>query len=381
MKVDHLVKILLVDDRKENLLSLEVILANEDYEFVKASSGREALKILLKEQDFALILMDVQMPVMDGFETAELIRQSEKLKHVPIFFLTANMNTPENIFKGYQSGAVDYMLKPLLPEILKAKVSVFVDLYKKNYELMLQGEHLKTLNRKLKQNADDLIRINEELESFSYSVSHDLRAPLRAITGFSRILVDDYAAKLDDNGKRILSVIGMNAEKMGKLIDDLLTFSRLGRKELTKGNLDMNSLTENVLSDIDKKIINRAQIVINPLPAALSDHALMRQVMANLVSNAIKYSSKEEKPFVEIGAIQNKEDDAVYYIKDNGVGFDMKYYNKLFGVFQRLHSPEEFEGTGIGLAIVHRIISKHGGRIWGEGKVNEGATFYFTVPE
>ena len=249
-----------------------------------------------------------------------------------------------------------------------------------SYELLLQGEHLKALNKKLKQNADHLIRINEELESFSYSVSHDLRAPLRAITGFSRMLMDDYNATLDDNGKRILSVIGMNAEKMGKLIDDLLTFSRLGRKELTKENLDMNNLVESVLSDIDKKIINHAQIVINPLPAALSDHVLMRQVMANLVSNAIKYSSKEEKPFVEIGAIQNKEDGPVYYVKDNGVGFDMKYYNKLFGVFQRLHSSEEFEGTGIGLAIVHRIISKHGGRVWCEGKVNEGATFYFTVP-
>lgn len=376
---DQPVKLLLVDDREENLLSLEVVLADRNYQLVKAHSGREALKILLQEQDFALILMDVQMPIMDGFETAELIRQSERLKHVPIIFLTANNNAPDNIFKGYQAGAVDYILKPFSIQILQAKVSVFVELYNKTREVRIQSEHLKKVNEQMAQHAEELIRINQELESFSYSVSHDLRAPLRAISGFARLLKEGYNDKLDDEGKRILGIIANNGMKMGKLIDDLLAFSRLGRKELEKKNVDMNVLLNNVLVDIEKTMKHNAEIVIDDLPPAMTEETLMHQVFCNLIINAIKYSSKKEKPVVQVGYYIDKKDGTVYFVKDNGVGFDMNYYDKLFGVFQRLHSAEDFEGTGIGLAIVHRIITKHGGRIWAEGKPDEGATFYFTV--
>jgi two-component system sensor histidine kinase/response regulator len=376
---DQPVKILLVDDREENLLSLEVVLADKNYELVKAHSGRDALKILLTEQDFALILMDVQMPIMDGFETAELIRQSEKLKHVPIIFLTANNNAPDNIFKGYQAGAVDYILKPFSIQILQAKVSVFVELYNKSRELRIQGEHLRRVNEQMAQHAEDLIRINQELESFSYSVSHDLRAPLRAISGFARLLKEGYNDKLDDEGKRILSIIGNNGMKMGKLIDDLLAFSRLGRKELEKKPISMNELLKNVLIDIEKTVTHKATITIESLPDVRSEDTLMHQVLYNLITNAIKYSSKKEEPVIHVGYFTDKKEGNVYFVKDNGVGFDMSYYDKLFGVFQRLHSAEDFEGTGIGLAIVHRIISKHGGRIWAEGKANEGAAFYFTT--
>lgn len=375
------VKVLLVDDREENLLSLEVVLADKNYELIKAHSGREALKILLKEQDFALILMDVQMPIMDGFETAEMIRQSERLKHVPIIFLTANSNAPDNIFKGYQAGAVDYILKPFSIQILQAKVSVFVDLYNKTRELRVQGEHLRKINEQMAQHAEELIRINQELESFSYSVSHDLRAPLRAISGFARLLQEGYNDKLDEEGKRILGIIGKNGMKMGKLIDDLLAFSRLGRKELEKKKVDMNQLLTNVIIDIEKTVQHQAEIIIEELPETKSEETLMHQVWCNLITNAIKYSSKSEKPVISIGCYEDGSEGNIYYVKDNGVGFDMNYYDKLFGVFQRLHSAEEFEGTGIGLAIVHRIISKHGGKIWAEGKAGEGATFYFTTGE
>jgi PAS domain S-box-containing protein len=378
LKIDDPVRILLVDDKKENLLSLEIALANEGYSFVNASSGREALKILLREQDFAIILMDVQMPGMDGFETAELIRQSERLKHVPIIFLTAALNAPDHIFKGYKAGAVDYMLKPISSQILKAKVAVFIDLYKMNRKLIEQGEYLKSLNRKLGKYSDDLLRINQELESFSYSVSHDLRAPLRAIDGFSQLLEQGYNERLDDEGKRFLNIIKYNSVKMGKLIDALLAFTHLGRNEFEKKEIDMNELTENLLLDINRTIKHHAKIELKQLPPAKCDAGLMHQVMFNLISNAIKYSSKKENPVVEIGSYADKEYGIVYYVKDNGAGFSMDHYNKLFGVFQRLHSVEEFEGTGIGLAMAHRIISKHGGRIWAEGKEGEGATFYFT---
>lgn len=378
---DQPVKILLVDDREENLLSLEVVLADKNYQLIKAHSGREALKILLQEQDFALILMDVQMPMMDGFETAELIRQSERLKHVPIIFLTANSNAPDNVFKGYQAGAVDYILKPFSIQILQAKVSVFVDLYNKTRELRVQGEHLQKINEQMAQHAEELLRINQELESFSYSVSHDLRAPLRAISGFARLLKEGYNDKLDDEGKRILGIIANNGVKMGKLIDDLLAFSRLGRKELEKKEVDMNELLSNVIIDIEKTVKHNATISIEDLPPAKTEETLMHQVLCNLITNAIKYSSKKEKPLIQVGYYADKKEGNIYYVKDNGVGFDMNYYDKLFGVFQRLHSSDEFEGTGIGLAIVHRIISKHGGKIWAEGKADEGATFYFTTGE
>ena len=372
------VKLLLVDDREENLLSLEVVLADKNYDLIKANSGREALKILLAEQDFALILMDVQMPIMDGFETAELIRQSERLKHVPIIFLTANNNAPDNIFKGYQAGAVDYILKPFSIQILQAKVTVFVELYNKTRELRIQGEHLRKINDQMAQHAEDLIRINQELESFSYSVSHDLRAPLRAISGFARLLKEGYNDKLDDEGRRILGIIGNNGMKMGKLIDDLLAFSRLGRKELEKRPVNMNELVTNVIVDIEKTIKHQAEIIIDELAEVRTDETLMHQVWCNLITNAIKYSSKKEKPVIEVGHFTDKKEGCIYYVRDNGVGFDMGYYDKLFGVFQRLHSAEDFEGTGIGLAIVHRIITKHGGKIWAEGKPDDGATFYFT---
>ncbi len=372
------VKLLLVDDREENLLSLEVVLSDKNYELIKAHSGREALKILLTEQDFALILMDVQMPIMDGFETAEMIRQSERLKHVPIIFLTANNNAPDNIFKGYQAGAVDYILKPFSIQILQAKVAVFVDLYNKTRELRIQGEHLRKINDQMAQHAEELIRINQELESFSYSVSHDLRAPLRAISGFARLLKEGYDDKLDEEGKRILGIIGNNGIKMGKLIDDLLAFSRLGRKELEKRPVDMNELVANVIIDIEKTVKHNAEIIIDELEEVKTEETLMHQVWCNLITNAIKYSSKREKPVIEVGHFIDGNEGCVYYVKDNGVGFDMSYYDKLFGVFQRLHSAEDFEGTGIGLAIVHRIITKHGGKIWAEGKPEGGATFYFT---
>ena len=234
-----------------------------------------------------------------------------------------------------------------------------------------------TLEERVERRTEELQAANKELEAFSYSVSHDLRAPLRAIDGFSRIFLEDYSEKLDGEGRRVLDVIRHNAQNMGKLIDDLLAFSRLGRKPIEPELIDMAGLARSVTNEVVGQ--RNAKITISTIPNAVGDPALLRQVFVNLISNAVKYSEKSESIQVTIAA-EIKDSENIYYVQDHGVGFDMRYSNKLFGVFQRLHSPEDFEGTGVGLAIVQRVIHRHGGRVWAEGEVNKGATFYFALP-
>jgi light-regulated signal transduction histidine kinase (bacteriophytochrome) len=210
-------------------------------------------------------------------------------------------------------------------------------------------------------------------------VSHDLRAPLRAIHGYTSILVEEYAAQLDDEAKTMMASIQSNAKKMGQLIDDLLAFSRLGRRELEKTNVDMNKMVESIITDVLNNYPNtKPEIKVHPLSPAFADYSLMAQVFTNLISNAVKYSSHAEHPVVEIGS-KETEKSVEYFIKDNGIGFNMAYYDKLFGVFQRLHDSSEFEGTGVGLAIVKRIVTKHGGKVWAESEPGKGATFYVSL--
>jgi PAS domain S-box-containing protein len=245
--------------------------------------------------------------------------------------------------------------------------------------LRVMSEQVKKLNNDLNKNVLRLEDSNSELEAFTYSVSHDLRAPLRAIHGYTKVLSKDYADKLDAEALEMMDAVMNNAKRMGQLIDDLLALSRLGRKDLQKRTLDMTNVAKAVINDLQKNEEHQnTNIILHPLPEANADFGLITQVFTNLLSNAVKYSARSENPRVEVGA---KEDNGqvIYYVKDNGAGFDMKYYNKLFGVFQRLHDAGEFEGTGVGLAIVKRIIGKHGGRIWAEAEPQKGATFYFTL--
>jgi light-regulated signal transduction histidine kinase (bacteriophytochrome) len=214
------------------------------------------------------------------------------------------------------------------------------------------------------------------LESFSYSVSHDLRAPLRAINGFALMLDEDYRDRLDPEGRRLLGVVRANAESMARLIDDLLAFSRLGKTALVSAPVDMNVLVREVLTESGNV---PAEMRIGALPQAHGDRALLKQVWANLIGNAIKYSANAVAPVVTISGGETPNCDCEYRVEDNGAGFDMRYYDKLFGVFQRLHSASEFPGTGVGLAIVHRIVTRHGGRVWAEGQVGSGAVFHFTL--
>jgi PAS domain S-box-containing protein len=510
------ISILIVDDSRDKLLALETALGDLNQHIVKANSGTEALRILLKQQ-FAVILLDVNMPGMDGFEAAQLIRQRKSTAHVPIIFVTSFSTADTEVFRGYSLGAVDYIFTPVVPNVLRAKVSVFIELYRQRREIELQGEMLRRLqeerhqrqlvqvaeriewetrrnrffnlsiellaianyrweltqfnptweatlgfgeaelkaqpfiellhpddrgvtldcilkvmhgqspayfesrvktrsggyrwlgwtmapfaeeellyifarditqrieseaevrqlNRSLEKHSAELQAANRELEEFSYSISHDLRGPLRAITGYSEILLSEHLSQLEKDGQQMVEAVSRNSHHLTRLIDDFLAFFRFGRTQVNPINFDMKSLTQAAI-DVVKPVSRTIEFRVGAMPAAYGDRAMIRQVLINLLSNAVKFTAMAKRATIEIGSIR-RNGQTVYLVRDNGVGFNMKYYDKLFGVFQSLHKDEGFEGTGIGLALVHKIIRRHGGEIWAEGKVSEGATFYFTL--
>ncbi|HZM47755.1 MAG TPA: ATP-binding protein [Burkholderiales bacterium] len=236
------------------------------------------------------------------------------------------------------------------------------------------------LQSRIEQLTDRLEQAARELESLSYSVSHDLRAPLRAIDGFSRILEEDYADRLDSEGVRVLSVIRESSSKMGRLIEDVLTFSRLGRKPMTADAIDMARLAREAFQEACVGAPRMPELRLQALPEARGDAPLIKQVWVNLLANAVKFSGSRERAVIEVGAREN-EAETVYSVRDNGVGFDMRYHDKLFGLFQRLHREDEFPGSGVGLATVQRVVARHGGRVWGEGASGSGATFHFSLPK
>lgn len=606
--------ILLVDDKPANILALEGLLAGPERTMLNAYSGEEALKIAL-EKKLDLIILDVQMPNMDGFEVAKILQSNKKTREIPIIFASAEKKEHASILKGFGEGAVDYLFKPLDPDLTRAKVSVLLKVHMQKKELIeknalleksavlinnsadiigiidtatlkieeinrafttlsgyseqeardtsllfflhaadrarvqelsavrnemlsfetriyckdrsikwldwnvvvknhkwfinarditeikhverirnylatvvkqsndsiyihdhdgniiswnegaeriygygesealqmkiwniipeylqpetqalvsrilegdkiefmetkrvtkhgklvdvlfsasviadpgsshpsiviterditrqkLADQQIRQLNVSLQKNIQQLQATNRELESFSYSVSHDLRAPLRALNGNAHILEEDFGPKLEDEAKKILAKITFNVRKMDGLINDLLSFSKVGKKEVRKSIVNMEEIVRNVASEVATGAPVPINVIIHPLPEAFGDYAMLNQVWTNLISNAVKYSSKNEQPVVEVG-FSGELADGEYYVKDNGAGFDMAYAGKLFGTFQRLHDSSEFEGTGIGLAIVHRIITKHGGTIRAYAEPDKGATFWFRIP-
>jgi len=511
------IEILLVDDAPDKLLALEAALTDLGQTVVRAESGPEALRLVLK-REFAVILLDINMPGMDGFETAALIRQRKSSAHTPIIFITSFSTGDIEVYRGYSLGAVDYLFTPVTPEVLRSKVSVFVELAKKNREIQRQAEALRRaeeekmqrkldeahariewetrrnhffrlsiellaisnyqgeftqtnptwqktlgytegelhghklqeflhpddqvatneiianilkadtslyfesrfrahdgsyrwlgwtiapfaaegllyifardmterrereneirrLNGDLEQRTLSLQMLNQELESFSYSLAHDLRTPLRSITAYSEMMLAGEAGELTAEGKRMVKIVQRNSGRMTQLMDDFLAFFRVARKDVKQDKIMMTAIAREAIAAVgtdDKRVID---FRVGTLPPAKGDAGMVLQVFVNLISNAVKFTSGRERAEIEIGVVPGKKP-TVYFVKDNGVGFNMKYYSRLFGVFERLHRREDFDGTGIGLAIVQKIVQRHGGSVWAESAVEAGATFYFTL--
>ena len=383
--LDDRVNILLVDDQPANLVALEAMLQGLGQNLIKAESGREALRWLLTHE-FAVILLDVKMPEMDGFETAQLIRERDKSRHTPILFLTAGDNTQTQVVRGYAVGAVDYLVKPVVPEFVRSKVAVFVELAKKNELLRRQAKLLAEGEQAALELAEtraelvrDLEHKNRELESFSYAVSHDLRAPLRRIDSFSRAVLESQGDRLDEAGQRFLSRVREASQHMSQLIDDVLHLSRVTRADLRDQEVDLSSIASLILTRLQESEPERKMDArVRPGVVVTGDSQLLKIAMENLLENAWKFTAKEPESRIEFGMMQ-AGGEATYFVRDNGAGFDMTYTDRLFGPFQRLHPQGEFPGNGIGLATVQRIIHRHGGRVWAEGLVGQGATFYFTM--
>lgn len=395
------VKILAVDDREDNLLSIETILEQESYTIVKATSGRAALKILLQQQDFTLILMDVQMPDMNGFETASLIYEREKLRGIPIIFITAHNQGEERMFEGYKMGGVDFIYKPINPELLRYKVSVFVELYQKTHQLLnherkllsankklaqeveerkLKEEKIRLLNEQLLENNIQLKSTIEELDRFAYVASHDLQEPLRKILVFSDKLQTKYKDSLENEVSLSLDKIAKASARMQSLINDLLKFSRQTTVNEDFVQVSLNQLMQDVIADLEIEIEkSSAQIELTILPEIWGVPSQIRQLFQNLLSNAIKFRKKEQVPFVRIYSEQWRGLNRII-IQDNGIGFDSKYADEIFMVFKRLHNYHEFEGSGVGLSICKKIIDRHNGSIRAESKMDEGSKFILEFP-
>ena len=402
---------MLVDDREDNLISIEAILGSEHYQFVKANSGKQALKILLQEVDFAMILMDVQMPNLNGFETAALIYGREKLKHIPIIFITAHNYGEESIFKGYETGAIDYIYKPINPGLLKAKVSVLIELYQKTHKLLIQEQKLiainksleneinerknseekvKALNLELLKNIDHLEAANKDLDRFAFMASHDLQEPLRKIRVFSERLYASCGHLLDAEAKLCINRIQGSAERMQALIKDIFTFAKVSSDKKSYVYTDMNLLVNEVMLQLDSTIKDKnATIVVDKLHSLYVNPVLIQPLFYNLISNAIKYAKLGVPPVVRIyseeslpqatgGALANAC--CRIFVEDNGIGFEQKYSEQIFNMFTRLHHSSEYEGTGIGLALCKKIVEEHNGFISAISKVNEGSTFIVSLP-
>ena len=379
------VNILLVDDQPANLLALEAMLQGLEQNLIKAESGREALKWLLTH-DVAVILLDVKMPDMDGFETAAMIRERDRSRDTPIIFLTAADKTHTEAVRGYAVGAVDYLVKPVVPEFVRSKVAVFVELAKKSEQLRRQAEQLRENEQAARDLAEaraelvhDLEHKNRELESFSYAVSHDLRAPLRRIEAFGRALLESQGDRLDDHGRRFLDRIQEASRQMSQLIDDVLYLSKVSRAEVRQQEIDLSGLVESILQRLREA--EPARVVetrVRPGVIVVGDGRLLRIALTNLLENAWKFTGRQPAPRIEFGSVTTAGE-PTYFVRDNGAGFDMTYVDRLFGPFQRLHLASEFPGSGIGLATVQRIIHRLGGRVWAEAILGQGATFHFTL--
>lgn len=385
-------KILAVDDSPTYLQELAAALREEGYDVVLARSGEEALE-LLAVQPVDCILLDLMMPGLNGQETCRRIKAAPIVRDIPLIMLTA-VEERAAMLEGLSAGADDYISKSGEFTVLKARVRAQLrrkqseDENRSIREQLLRRE-LETAQARAAQLqaqarallVEELERKNQELEAFGYSVSHDLRTPLRAIAGFSQMLLEDYSGQLDERGQEYLVRVRGAAQRMGELIADLLKLSRIGRAELVRQTVDLSNIARRVAAELQRRQPERpVELRIEEGLEDAADGRLMTIVLENLLGNAWKFSANTSQPCIEFGALDGARGHT-YFVRDNGAGFDMTYAEKLFRPFQRLHSEAEFPGTGIGLATVHRIVDRHGGRVWAESSAGKGATFFFTLAQ
>ncbi len=373
----------------------------DDAELIRATLGADGIDCdsvrvetrgdfidAIASDSFDMIFADYSLPSFDGLEALRIAK--ERCPNTPFIFVSGKMGE-ELAIDTLKGGATDYVLKQrlsrLAPSVLRAlrELEESAKLREAEEEVRRHHEHLEELVRErtseLQKVNDKLRAAYQDMESFSYSASHDLRSPLIVIEGFSRILLEDYGDRFDDNGRHLLKAVRENTAKMTQLIEDLLAFSRVSTKELRKSAIDMKALAERTFKELKADSGDRnIELKVGNIFPAYGDPPMVRQVFINLLSNAIKFTAKRSDALVEIGGSRN-EREYIYFVKDNGAGFDMQHSGKLFVLFQRTHSHKEFRGTGVGLAIVKRIIEKHGGCVWAEGKPDSGATFYFSLPD
>ncbi|MDR3404911.1 MAG: response regulator [Chthoniobacter sp.] len=364
-----LARLLVVDDEVRQMTALCDTLRDHGYETTGFSAGQAALDAMRKMK-FDLLLTDLMMPGMDGIT---LLRAALELDPDLVGIVMTGHGTIDTAVEAMKTGALDYILKPF-------KLSAVIPVLSRAMTVRRLRRENAELAQRVRERTDELEAANKELEAFSYSVSHDLRAPLRHIDGFSQLLMSGYGEQLPPAAQRLLQNVCNSAERLGNLINDLLNFSRLSRQPLNKQNVRISSLVQQVLEELQAEREGRqVDIRIGSLPDCLGDASLLKQVFVNLLSNALKFTRQRGPAIIEIGS-REEAGELVYFVRDNGAGFDMQFASKLFGVFQRLHGPDQFEGTGVGLSIVQRIIHRHGGRIWAEAELDKGATFHFTLP-
>lgn len=394
-------KILIVDDRPTNRQLLLTLLGYGNHRLFEAADGAEALQLVRSEQP-DLVITDILMPKIDGYELVRRMRADSTLIQPQVIFVTATYLETEAATLARMCGVTHFLLKPIEPQRLLDLVGIALaepaptanqltpDTSIEHLRLLTDKLHrhvseLELLNSELDRRVADrtakLEAANHELEAFSYSVSHDLRAPLRHIDAFSFTLLEDHAGQLDAQGRHCLDTIRTAIKSMDRLIDDLLGLSKIARREMYRDDVDLSRLARDLIAELQAAQPQRqVECVIAAGLTAHGDAGLLRIVLQNLLGNAWKFTGKCAQARIELGC-DRQGSEAVYFVRDNGAGFDMAYAGRLFGAFQRLHGASEFEGTGIGLVTVQRIVNRHGGRVWAEGKVGAGATFYFTLPE
>jgi signal transduction histidine kinase len=377
MPKSELPRILIVDDEAEQMRALCNTLPDHGYETAGFTDGESVLENL-RSAKYDLLLADLMMPRMDGIA---LLQAAQEIDPDLVGVIMTGEGTIVTAVEAMKTGALDYILKPFKLSVILPVLSRALTVRRLRIENKELEQNVRERTSQLEVANRELEAANKELEAFSYSVSHDLRGPLTVIIGSADLLVEDYAAQMPAQAHQLLRGVLGSGERLMQLIDDLLRLSRLGRQPLAKHPVDISALVGEVLQELQKEQSGRQiDIHIGDLPECVCDPALLKQVFVNVLSNAFKFTRGKERPTIDVSCRQ-QAGEKVYSVRDNGVGFDMEDAPQLFGAFQRFHSAEQFEGTGIGLSIVHRIVQRHGGRIWAEAAVDKGTTIYFGLPD